>query len=261
MSNTPPQVSVLMPVYNASRYLEAAIASIQAQTYTHFELLLVDDASLDDSWKILQRLAAADPRLRLFRNAQNRGVPYSRNLLFENVSPASEYLAIMDSDDLAKPERLALQVAYLRSHSELQGVGSALEIINEEGRVIARRGYECTPPKILRQSLSANPFAHPSLLLRRSLLSKIGQYNESFRSCEDYDFLMRALERYSLANLPEALMQYRISSQQWKQTHLKDTLSATLSIQRRYLFQRRFFLGGGYFRILANIFYSYCLRL
>ncbi len=240
--NLPPaKISVLMPVHNASRYVAAAVASIQTQTYPHFELLLLDDASQDDSWEILQRLALADSRLRLLRNDRNRGVPYSRNLLFQNASPESEFLAIMDSDDLAHPERLSRQLAFLRGHPELQGVGSALEIINEEGRVVARRSYECHPERILRRALSANPFAHPSLMFRRSLLSSIGQYNEVFRSCEDYEFLLRALARHSLANLPEALLQYRISSQQWKQTHLRDSLAATLAIQRRYLFQRRFF--------------------
>jgi len=242
-----PQVSVLMPVYNASRYVEAAVASIQAQTYPDFELLLVDDASQDDSWDILQRLAAADPRLRLFRNPRNLGVPRSRNLLFQQAAPESEFLAIMDSDDLSLPERLSRQVSFLQSHPELQGVGSALEIINEEGRIIARRNYECDPARILRLALTANPFAHPSLTLRRSLLSSIGHYNESFHSCEDYEFLLRVLERHALANLPDVLLQYRISSQQWKQTHLKDTLSATLAIQRRYLFRRRFFSWRGLF--------------
>jgi glycosyltransferase involved in cell wall biosynthesis len=242
-----PQVSVLMPVYNASRYLEAAVASIQAQTYPNFELLMVDDASQDDSWEILQRLAAADPRLRLFRNPHNMGVPRSRNLLFRNAAPESEFLAIMDSDDLALPERLSRQVSFLQSHPQLQGVGSALDIINEEGQIIASRSYECDPVRILRQALTANPFAHPSLMLRRSLLSSVGHYNESFRSCEDYEFLMRALEQHALANLPDTLLQYRISSQQWKQTHLKDTLSATLAIQRRYLFRRRFFSWRGLF--------------
>lgn len=249
-----PKVSVMMPVYNSKRYVAEAINSIITQTYANLEFLIVDDASIDGSWEIVKKFADKDPRLRIFRNERNRGVPYSRNFLFEQVSAESEFLAIMDSDDLAMPERLAKQVAYLRSHPELHGVGSALQVINEDGRLIAHRRYECVPERICRQAIAANPFAHPTMMLRRSLLAEIGKYDERYRSCEDYDFLLRALKARQLGNLPDELLQYRISTTQWKQTHLKDTLLATIAIQRSYLFNKRFFSCRGLFLHLGSYF-------
>lgn len=249
-----PKVSVMMPVYNSERYVTRAINSILTQTYENLEFLIVDDASSDDSWKIVEKFAAKDSRMRIFRNEKNRGVPYSRNFLFGKISPDSEFLAIMDSDDLALPERLAKQVAYLQAHPELHGVGSALQIINEEGEVIAHRQYECVPEKILHQAIAANPFAHPTITFRRSLIEEIGKYDESYRSCEDYDFLLRALRVRKFGNLPDELLQYRVSTTQWKQTHLRDTLLATLAIQRSYLFTRRFFSFYGLFLHLCSYF-------
>ena len=246
-----------MPVYNSSQYLSEAMTSILEQTYANFEFLIIDDASNDDSWAILQRFAATDTRVRIFRNDKNCGVPRSRNRLFEKVASDSEYLAIMDSDDRAHPDRLAKQVDFLQNHPDLQGVGSALQIINEKGQVIAKRQYECSPDKIRHEAVVANPFAHPSMMFRRSLIDSIGKYDEAFRSCEDYDFLMRALELHQLGNLPDELLQYRISSTQWKQTHLKDTLLATLTIQRPYLFKKHFFS----FRGLTLHFAGYLLLL
>ena len=246
-----------MPVYNSSRYVAEAISSILEQTYTNFEFLIVDDASQDDSWAILQRFAATDTRIRIFRNDRNCGVPRSRNHLFDNIASDSEFLAIMDSDDRAHPERLARQFDFLQNHTGLQGVGSALQIINENGQIIARRQYECSPGKILHLAVAANPFAHPTMMFRRSLLASIGKYDEGYCSCEDYDFLMRALAVHQMGNLPDELLQYRISSTQWKQTHLKETLLATLTIQRPYLFRKRFFSlhglvmhSAGYFLLL-----------
>ncbi|NLZ60846.1 MAG: glycosyltransferase [Lentisphaerae bacterium] len=247
-----PKVSVLMPTYNSAEYMQEAVKSILTQSYTNFEFLVVDDASADDSWEILQKMARQDRRLKIFRQRKNCGVARSRNFLFEHISPASEFIAIMDSDDRSHPERLSRQVAFLQSRPDLYGVGSSLDIINEAGDLTGHRCYECSAQKILSSSIAANPFAHPSLLFRRSLLERVGQYDESFRSCEDYDFIMRVLEHHLMANLPERLLQYRISAKQWKQTHLKDSLRSTLAIQRRYLFQKRFFSPFGLLRHAAN---------
>lgn len=230
-----PVVSVLMPVYNALPYLDEAVASILNQSWSDLELVALDDGSSDGSWERLGQLAETDPRLRIHRHAVNRGVPATRNHLFELADPAAEFLAIMDSDDIADRLRLERQVALLRQHPELAGTGSCIRIIDTASQVMAERRYPLEPAAIRRLAIRANPFAHPTLCFRRAVLTRLGAYDPQLASCEDYDFILRALQHFDFANLPDFLLHYRMSPRQWKQAHLRDSLRATLAIQRRYL--------------------------
>ena len=235
------KVSVLMPVYNAERFLAEAVDSIQYQTFRDFEFVIVDDCSTDASWRILQEYAVQDSRFRVLRNETNQGIAATRNRLMVEASPESEYFALMDADDVAFPERFEKQLEYLEAHPELAAVGSSIWIIDEESRRIGRRDYPSDPRRIAAAMIRYNPISQSSMMIHRSAVKTTGLYNLKYRAASDYDYWLRMQSHYSMGNLSEPLMLYRISTTQCKRKNLRRTILVTLELQRRYLFTRRFF--------------------
>jgi len=240
----PPLVSVLMPVYNVEAFLGEALESVLAQTYSRFELVVVDDGSTDGSWAIAAAAAARDTRVRLLRNEHNRGIVATRNRAFAEADKASRYFAIMDSDDISLPERLAHQVAFLEAHPDHALVGGANLIIDEHGTEVGRRMYPCSHEAITAVITRYNPISQPTVMIRRSALSAVGTYDPRYPRCEDYDLWLRLASHFKVANLPEFTLKYRLSRRQEKSTHLKDLLRFTLQIQRRWLLEPAFFRPG-----------------
>jgi glycosyltransferase involved in cell wall biosynthesis len=235
-----PFVSVLMPVYNPGRFLEEALDSVLAQTLADFELIAIDDASEDGSFERLSAYAARDPRVRVFRQPRNLGIVAARNRAFREAHPESRYFAIFDSDDVALPDRLARQVAFLESHPDHALVGGHTLIIDEHSRPLGIRRYPIEYAQICSVIARYNPIAQPAVMLRRSMLEAIGHYSEAFPRCQDYELWLRTAARYPIANLDMPVIRYRVSQQQGKRTHLRQTLALTLRLQRRWLLHPRF---------------------
>lgn len=234
-------VAVMMTAYNAEKFLEAAVNSVLNQTHRNWRLLICDDASQDATWQLMQRFASQDARITLLRNERNLGVPKTRNRILRAVPEDAQFIAVLDSDDIAMPERLSVQLRFLEAHPEIDAVGSSIGIIDEDDVLYAHRRYPSPSPAAMpKYALCSNPLAHSTFCFRREILQDLTGYDESYKSCEDYELVMRLLTVHRLAILPEELVHYRISRSQWKQRHLKATLRATLSIQRRYLFRRGF---------------------
>lgn len=227
-------VAVIMPVYNAGRFLRECLDSILAQTYRDFVLVVCDDGSTDDSPRILAEYTARDARVTVLTNHENLGIPLTRNKLLSAVPPECEYLAIMDSDDVCKPDRLERQVNFLTDHPELCGVGSCLEIIDEDSRTTGFRCYPVSPEEIRFTMPDRNVIAQSSLMLRRAAFDEVGGYRPGLACCEDYDCWLRMLEKYDFANLPDPVLKYRMSPTQSKQSKLRLTLRNTLKIQADY---------------------------
>jgi glycosyltransferase involved in cell wall biosynthesis len=236
-----PLVSVAMPAYNAERFLAQAIESVLGQSYPHLELLVIDDASSDQTSSIAERYAARDPRVRVLRNQHNLHVPKTRNRGFAELDPSAKYVAIMDSDDVCLPDRIERQVAFLESHPSCALVGGHTIIIDEQGREIGRRRYPVTHQQIARVITRYNPIAQPTAMIRKAALDAVGVYDETFPRCEDYELWMRIAARFELANLDAFTLKYRISTTQSKQLHMRDMIKSTLAIQRRWLFHPSFF--------------------
>lgn len=198
-----------MGVYNAGQYLDDAVKSILQQDYPHFEFIVIDDGSTDDSCNKLQRYAAQSRQIRLIQQ-QNSGPAAARNAGIK--AAAGKYIAIMDADDISHPTRLSKQVAYLENHEECVAVGSLLEMIDPEGELIA---VETDRPiihsEILKFMLTGlGGIPNPSAMIRADLLKQLGGYNEEYPAAEDLDLWFRLSEHGKLANLPEALHQYRL---------------------------------------------------
>ena len=195
-------VSVLMSVYNGAPTLEKAAASVLAQTYRNLELILCDDASTDDTWRIMQRIAAQDARVTIFQNKTNRGLGASLN---ECLSRAGgEYIARQDADDISDPDRIERTTDFLLS-SGAPYAACGVRVF-DDGGVWSTRQY---PQKITKHIIAQkNPFFHPTMVFRRAVLEGVGGYSETpeTRRTEDYDLVMRlAAEGVIGENLPEIL--------------------------------------------------------
>jgi|GEM_PF-605453 len=201
-----PRVTVLIPTYHDAPFLGAAIDSILAQTFTDFELLVIDDASTDRSREIVE--AYRDPRIRLIVNETNRGGAGARNRGL--AAATGEYVAQLDGNDVAFPRRLAEQVAYLDAHPEVAVAGSQGTMIDVVGRTIGVYPRPITELGIRWSGIFQSPLIHSSVMWRRAILwDELGGYDERLRSVEDFELSVRAAKRYAIHNLPEPLVAHR----------------------------------------------------
>ncbi|MDB6174798.1 MAG: hypothetical protein JWL59_4109 [Chthoniobacteraceae bacterium] len=197
-----PSVTVLMPVYNCARYLNAAIESILAQTHRDFEFLIIDDASTDSSLSIIE--AYSDRRIRVVRNPANLGLTRSLNIGLRLAS--GEFIARQDGDDISMPERLATQLAFLEKNADVALVGSQARLLDEFGRSRGRRDLPLEPASIRWANLFENPIPHSSVMFRtRIVRDEFGGYDETFGCCQDYELWSRLMARYPVWNLPGRL--------------------------------------------------------
>jgi glycosyltransferase involved in cell wall biosynthesis len=206
------KISVLLPVYNVEAYVEAALKSIQSQTFTDIEIVVVDDGSTDDTLRIVEELAATDPRIRIVRTPRNLGLPAALNFgLSHCIAPL---IARMDGDDIALPTRLEKQLQVLEENQEFDLVGCATSAINELGQPIPGLGVSIKPitqEAIAKTALLAPPCSH-IWLARREVYDTLSGYRE-ISVAEDYDFLLRAISAgFRITNLPESLMLIRTRS-------------------------------------------------
>lgn len=205
MKNTTPLVSIVMPVYNGEELVRESIRSMRDQTFTDFELIIVDDGSSKPlTLSILEEEAADDPRIRIIHQ-KNQGKGGARNTGSRAAKGA--YVAIMDQDDIALPHRLAVQVAYMEQHPEVGAVGSWGELIDAEGKVFGHLRHSVSPGAVRFAMLMKNPVLNSTGLIRREKGESIGWYRDL--PAEDYDFWARASRAFPVANIPEVLLQYR----------------------------------------------------
>jgi glycosyltransferase involved in cell wall biosynthesis len=203
-----PLVSVLMSVYNSDRYLKQTVESILKQTYHTFEFVVIDDGSTDRSLAILQNYAAQDHRIRL-THRENRGIPKTRNELVAQAKGA--LIAVIDADDIAFPDRLALQVAFMEQNPEVVWVGGAFDLIDDRGRRLTRIEFPQTNAEIQQLLVQGSTsFLHPGAMIRRSAIEQVGGYDEALPTAHDLDLWLKLSDIGNLANLKQPVVQYRI---------------------------------------------------
>lgn len=203
-----PAISVVLPVFNAEAYVREAVESILAQSFTDFELIIINDGSSDGSGAILQELAASDARIRLIERP-NGGLISALNEGIERAR--ASLIARMDADDVAMPERLALQHARMVVSPHLAVLGSFMRLMDASGKIIRIADYPITEADTARFLEQGCPLAHPTVIMRREAVIEVGGYRMAFAHCEDYDLWLRISERgFGIANLPKPLLNYRI---------------------------------------------------
>jgi glycosyltransferase involved in cell wall biosynthesis len=226
-----PCVSVLMPVYEGERYLDEAIQSILSQTFRDFELIVIDDGSTDGTPEIIERYRRADGRIRAFEQA-NHGLAATLNRGLELAQ--GDYVARMDQDDISFPERLAIQVAFMNAHQQVGICGTWIETFDPFSHKVLRLP---TDDATIRSCLLfESVLPHPSVIMRREVLSKAGLfYDEDCMHAEDYDLWVRASRRTVLANVPEVMLKYRLHSQQVVRRYEAAKLASARLIRRGQL--------------------------
>ena len=219
MQTAPPLISVVMPVWNAERYLAEAIDSVLSQTHTRFELVIVDDGSEDRSREIIARYAESDARLRPIY-AAHRGLVATLNAGCRAAH--GHYIARLDSDDIALPERLEAQVRFLEENSQVALLGSGSQCINAAGQRCAILSKPPLENAAIRHGLlRANLFCHSTIMMRTDVFREIGGYRALYAEAEDYDLWTRFADRHELACIPPVLVLYRIHAGQVSVTRLE----------------------------------------
>jgi len=227
-----PAITVLLPVYNAYKYVAIAIESILNQTFTDFEFLILDDCSSDRSWEIIQNYQKMDNRIIAIQNDVNLGG--CNNLNKGLKLSKGKYIAGIDNDDWFYPDKLEKQFNFMESHPEVGIVGGVMEIINSNGKVIGKRRYNLTDDEIRKKIFRYSPFAHPLIMIRKSILDKVGYYNDAYAPADDYDLYFRIGKVSKFANLPDVILKYRVVPGSMTDSLTKKMELNTIKVRKLY---------------------------
>lgn len=208
------EISVIMPVYNAGKFLEETIESILNQTFTDFELIVLNDKSTDNSAEIIKHLQAKDSRIIFIDKEQNVGPARLRN---EGIALArGKYIALMDADDISLPNRFKKQWHLLESNEKVGICGTWFTLFKENGKRILNAKPELN--KELRVLLLIdNIIGNPTVMMRKSILEGVA-YNEDYVPVEDYELWTQLIDKTQFYNIQESLLDYR-----WHQTNITQT--------------------------------------
>ncbi len=202
-----PKVSVLMSAYNSGKYIAEAIESILNQTFSDFEFIIVNDGSTDDTADVIKKYAAQDSRIIFIDNKQNRGLVPCLNQGLELCR--GEYIARMDSDDIAMPDRFEIEINYLDNNPDVGVVGGWHECFGACDKPWVRQ-YPLRVSLLDMLALGA-PMSHPTAMLRASVLRDNNiKYNPNFPYAEDFEFWAHVVKHTLVHNLPIVMLRYRI---------------------------------------------------
>ena len=227
------KISVLMPVYNAEKYLNGAIDSILAQTYSDFEFVIIDDCSSDASVSIIE--SYNDSRIVFLKNERNSGVAVTLNRGLEICR--GEYIARMDSDDISRPERFAKQVAFLDMNPDVAVVTCGVRTFCNE-KTISECGWSNVEPERIKKDLFFScALAHPTVMMRKDVINSLSGYAPEYNGLEDYELWCRVIENHKIASVGEVLFEYRIHEGQVSKKPPESVKKAQKELKKRQLEQ------------------------
>jgi glycosyltransferase involved in cell wall biosynthesis len=229
-------ISVVMPAYNASEFIDIAIQSILNQTFKDFELIIIDDASTDNTLEIIKNYARQDTRIRIIQQPKNRG--YTRAIMRGIEEAKYQWVARMDADDVSLPERLEKQINAAKANPKVVVWGSYVNHINSQGDILGTglsTGVK-TEEEFYEKINNGNLISlyHPTWLLNKEALIKAGGYNPEFEPAEDFELLSRLANYGSLLVIPEPLVLYRVHLQSASMQKFFLQQSITECIYARY---------------------------
>ncbi|MFD2145289.1 glycosyltransferase family 2 protein [Mucilaginibacter antarcticus] len=223
------KVTVLMPVYNGGECLKQAIESILSQSFTDYELLIINDASIDDSEKVIKSFI--DPRIRYLKNDGNKGLVETLNLGLREAT--GQYIARMDQDDICHNDRLKLQVKFLDSHAEIGVCGTGAHMFGD--RNFNMFVFESSK-EIAIQLIFNSPLIHPTVMLRKELLDKNNlRYDPLFSHAEDFAFWAELSKWTQIYNIPQVLINYRWHQTNYSTTKFEEQRVVSNSIRIKYI--------------------------
>jgi len=232
MTTQPPLISVVLPAYNCASYLPQAIESILAQTIADFELLVVYDASTDNTLEVIERYAAKDSRVHLVHGEQKRLV----GALNLGIATASgQFIARMDADDISLPTRFALQLSLMQDKG-LDFCGTQMLMIDEKARAMQEVPMPITPDLITITLACTVPFAHGSVMMRKHFLQTHQLQYQAGSAAEDYEFWCRAYHLGArFGNVDQFVFQYRYLQQSLSKVHAKIVQDHTSLLRRQFV--------------------------
>lgn len=206
-----PKISVIMPVYNAEKYIREAIESILQQTEEDFELIIIDDCGKDSSIDIAKGIK--DNRICIMHNEKNMGIAYSRNRGLE--AARGKYIALMDDDDIAPLNRFEIETCFLDEHKEIDVVGGGALWINENGKVISYLNQIiCNPKRIRAELIFRDVIENGTAMIRTEFIRKNNlKYKDDYLGMEDYKFWTECSVLGNIANIDQVLLYWRESNQ------------------------------------------------
>ena len=203
------KVSIAMPLYNAEKYVSETVKSLLMQTYEDFELIIVDDASTDNSVKIVSEID--DSRIRLLKNSVNIGIAATRNRAIENC--VGEYIALMDDDDIAPNYRIEKEVKFLDENNDIDVVGGHCRFIDENGQQIKNKQWNVfqNPDYIKAYLMLSDAVPNGSVMIRRHFINENNlKFLDNMYGAEDYRFWVECSLKGKIANVDEVMLYWRI---------------------------------------------------
>jgi glycosyltransferase involved in cell wall biosynthesis len=214
-----PIISVLLPVYNGDPYVREAIESTLTQSFSDFELLIINDGSTDRSLSILREYEVEDRRIRII-SRENRGLVTSLNDLLSEAR--GRYIARMDQDDVCLPQRFQRQLEFLDARLDYAAVGGWILQMNERGLPIGVIRSPCGHDEIDQANLRGHcSIWHPTAMIRKDSMLAVGGYRGQFGSAADLDLWLRMAEVGKIANIPEVVLRYRLHPSSTSQLNVK----------------------------------------
>lgn len=225
-----------MSVYNGQSFLKEAIESVLDQTFEDFEFIIVNDGSSDGSGEVLDEWASRDSRIQVVHQ-ENRGIPCSLNRGWRMARGA--YIARMDADDISLPKRFEKQVDFLEENPTVGVVGTNVEVIDADGERLQLPSTPTDPGLIAWRMLFTCPVWHPSVMMRKHVLRRVGGYGATILRSHDYDLWTRLIPFTNISNLPDVCLKYRwwggnISIEQ-KETQLIEADTSAIKLHQYYL--------------------------
>ncbi|MDD5634070.1 MAG: glycosyltransferase [Candidatus Omnitrophica bacterium] len=229
-------VSVITPVYNNEKYISQCIESILGQTYGDFEYIIVDDGSTDSTLSLAQSYAAKDERIKIVENGKNYGQAYSMNAGVK--SSIGDFIVVMDSDDVAMPQRIARQLTFLENNKDYGICGALQIIVDEKDKEISIKEAEQKSGDITQFVHDTAHLSHSTCMFRKQVFQDVGGYRAEFRRAQDYDLFLRISEKNKIYNIPEVLLAHRFSIERATISDRRTQLLFT-EVARRLASQRK----------------------
>ena len=249
-----PRISIIFPVYNSEKYLLESLESVFNQTISDFELIIINDKSTDSSLNIIKKIEKeySNFQIKIIHNKYNIGLSKSLNKAFKKSK--GEFIARMDSDDIASPDRLEKQLNFMIKHPDVGLVGSNSVIVDKNKKKIDYTDYPLNDIDIRAHFFFHNPINHPSILFRKELF-RSSPYSTKYKTTQDYYFYYCLMSQTKLANIKDYLMTQRIHSDSVSFKYKKIQLTNTLKIQQEYYLSiikkkfdhQKFFILNKYF--------------
>lgn len=219
------KISAVMSVFNNEKYVQESIESVLNQTFKDFEFIIVNDGCTDQTGEILKKYEQ-NSQIKIIENKKNIGLTKSLNKALKVAM--GKYIARQDADDISLPERFKKQVEFLENNPEIKILGTFAYGINDTGEILREDTAPISSAVIKKNLIKNNSFIHPSVMIRKDILNKVGPYNEKFETTQDYELWFRILKVAKGANLPLFLIKKRytlkMASLQKEKIQLKNTL-------------------------------------